>query len=86
MQLIVTVYEATTRELRASYHEVRTKAADADACIRVYVGIDTLQSDQQEQALNAEEEAKSTEEETQDANRDTELKRKGSVLFYILLR
>ncbi|NLG10411.1 MAG: hypothetical protein GX562_02610 [Coriobacteriaceae bacterium] len=67
MQLIVTVYEATTRELRASYHEVRTKAADADAYIRVYVGIDTLQSDQQEQALNAEEEAKSTEEETQDA-------------------
>ena len=41
MDLIVSAYEAATEELRDSYHSVRASAADADAFIRVYVGVDT---------------------------------------------
>lgn len=72
MDLIVNVYEAATSALRDSYHEVRSKTADADAYIRVYVGIDTQESDQEDEVQGTEEELSQSEQgAAEDAPQDT---------------
>jgi hypothetical protein len=40
MSLIVSTYDTATGPLRTSYQEARDRAADADAFLRVYVGVD----------------------------------------------
>jgi hypothetical protein len=43
--LIVSAYDTATRDLKAAYREARDRAADADAFLRAYVGVDVLTPD-----------------------------------------
>ena len=40
MTLVVSVYNTTTQQLRSDYKDTRSQAADADAYLRAYLGVD----------------------------------------------